>query len=123
MEISKQQIIKGVTEYAKKELIDKIDDKSLKRVIGLSISVLTVKPQIVNEYLENGVVSSLISTENGKIDLDLIFSVLIENVREYGAFEFVIPSIPLLSKYEFTLKFTDNDIKKLKTYIEGGEEE
>lgn len=123
MEISKEQIIKGVTDYAKKELIDKIDDKSLKRVIGLSVSVLTVKPQILNEYLENGVISSLVSTENGKIDLDLIFSVLIENVREYGAFEFVIPSIPLLSKYEFTLKFTDADIKKLKTYIEGGEEE
>ena len=120
MEITKKELIDGISNFAKNEIINKVPDKSLKLVINIGVSLLKKKPEFIDEILNNKMVSILVkSTDEDKYDLDDLFEVLTDAVAENGNIDITVQPIPFLSSQENILTFTRDDVKKLKEYIEG----
>lgn len=119
MKVTKSQIINGVIEYAKSEMIDKITDKPLKMILATGISAIELNNSIVDGLFENPIVSGILGESDGKYELDDISEILFKTLDEYGDFPIIIPAIKFISPYEKELKFTSSDVRKLKEYIGG----
>lgn len=113
MEVSKGQIISGVIRFARGEVLNKITDKPFKMALAAGLNYLELRPDIADKLLENPVFMG----DGGMYDIDLIESVIVRTMDEYGDLPLQIPGIPLLSPATKELRFTAEDIKKLKGYI------
>ena len=121
MTASKQDIVTGIINYAKTEVIEKIPDKALKMIIATAVSALEVNPSGIDALLANPFVASLINEKEGEYDLDQLFKIIEKTLTDYGDFPVRIPSIRFISPEEKELTFSLGDIRKLKEYIGGGE--
>lgn len=120
MNVTKQQIVNGITAYAKSEIIDKISDKPMKIIIATAVSMLETKPEIMNSVFENPILSSMFNETDGTYNLDSIMMALENAMREYGDFPIHIPAIRFISPAEKQLTFSVGDISRIKQYIDGG---
>lgn len=120
MNVSKQQIINGVTRYVKNEIINKVTDKPLKIIIATAVSMLEAKSEIIDSVFDNPIVSSILNETNGSYDINAIGDALEKAMKEYGDFPIEIPAIKFISPQEKQLTFTAADIAKLKECIVGG---
>ena len=116
--VTKQQIINGVIQYVRNEVIDKITDRPLKMLLATGVSILEVNPSIADPIFSNSFVSGL--EKDGSYDLDGICKILEKTMKTYGDFPVIIPAIKFISPAEKELTFGIGDIQKLKKYI-GGE--
>lgn len=115
--VTKQQIINGVIQYARNEVIDKITDRPLKMVLATGISMLEVNPSIADPVFRNSFISSL--EKDGAYDIEEICKILEKTMKTYGDFPVIIPAIKFVSPAEKELVFGIDDIQKLKKYIGG----
>ena len=116
---SKNQIVNGLIKYVELEVISKVEDKALQIVLGIGIIALKRNQDLIDSVLKNPFISYLVKeTEDGKYDLDEVFSIIDETLKTYGKLPVTIPAIKFISPNEKTLKFSTEDIAKLKTCIE-----
>ena len=113
MTVSKGQLISGATRFAKNEIINKITDKNFKMVMSMLINLLDIKPELADEFLEP------MADKDGMYDMDLLESVLVRTMDEYGDFPVVIPAIKFISPTEKELRFNSDDVRRLRNYIMG----
>lgn len=116
--ITKQQIIKGISEYVKNEILVKIDDQVTRLTIGGFVVALEVNPDLLDILFSNPLVSSLITKNGDQYELDKAFEVVTKTLDRYGSLPITIPPIKYLSPAEKKLSFSSDDIQKLKAYIE-----
>lgn len=119
MKVTKQQIIKGVIEFAKKDILDTIMDKPLQIILATGITALETNPSLADSIFENPMVSTILKEQNGQYDIDDIFAIIETTLNEYGDFPIIIPKIKFITPCDKELRFSANDIKRLKTYIGG----
>lgn len=121
MTVSKQDIVKGITKYAKTEVIGKIPDKALKMIIATAVAALEINPDAIDAVLAHPLISTVICEEAGGYNLDQAFKVIEKTLTDYGEFPVKIPSIRFISPEEKELTFSLVDIRKLEEYIEEGD--
>ena len=86
-------------------------------VLSAALYAVNAKPAIVDPFLNNPIVSSILQGENGLYDTETIIKVLNDLVEEYGGIPVKIPPIKFLTSTENTLTFRSGDIEKLAEYI------
>lgn len=115
MEVSKGQLVSGLTRFGRNEVLNKITDKPFKMALAAGINLLELRPDVADKLLEN----PLFKASSGMYDLDLMEAVISKTMDEYGDLPVMIPGIPLLSPTPKELRFTAEDVHKLKGYILG----
>lgn len=114
MEVSKGQLISGLVRFAKTDVISKIPDKPFRMTLSALVNLIEVRPEAADVIFNN----PLLKSENGMYDIDLLEQVITKTIDEYGDFPVVIPAIKFISPNEKELRFTSEDVRKLKGYIE-----
>lgn len=115
MEVTRGQLVSGIVKFAKSDVLAKIPDKPFKMTLSAIVNLIEVKPEAANVIFEN----PLLKSENGMYDIDLLEQVITKTIDEYGDFPVTIPAIKFISPTEKELRFTSEDVRKLKGYIEG----
>lgn len=115
MEVSKAQIINGVVNYMKAEVISKIPDKGFRMTLSAMVNLAEARPEVCDVIFNH----PLLHSESGVYDIDLLDQVLIKTIEEYGDFPITIPAIKFISPTEKEMRFTADDVRKLKNYIVG----
>lgn len=110
------QIQNGVATYLDIELMPKLSDNKLQKVLaGTMIGIAISKSgNIIRSYKDNTVVKMLgIMDDNCNVDIDMLKNELIKQVGTDG-----IPiELPMIG----TMTFNKTDIEKLYKYIIGGD--
>ena len=119
--VSKYQIVNGVVNYAKTEILRNITDKPLKMILATCISALEANPSIADAFFKNEIVAQFLAENGGEFDIEIAFDAAEKTLAEYGDFPVTIPAIKFVSPTEKTLTFSVADIQNLKKYIVGGE--
>ncbi len=116
---SKNQIVNGLVKYVELEVISKIEDKALQIILGIGVVALKRNQDMIDAILKNPIIGYLVKeTEDGKYDLDELFDIINETLKTYGKLPVTIPAIKFISPVEKTLKFSTDDINKLKNCME-----
>ena len=116
---SKNQIVNGLIKYVELEVISKIEDKALQIILGIGVVALKRNQDMIDAILKNPIIGYLVKeTEDGKYDLDELFDIINETLKTYGKLPVTIPAIKFISPVEKTLKFSTDDINKLKNCME-----
>lgn len=113
MEVTKGQMVNGVVKFMKVEVISKIPDKPFRMALSALINLIEVKPEAANTIFE----SPFLKSESGLYDIDLLEKIIVKTIDEYGDFPITIPAIKFISPTEKELRFTSEDVQKLKSYI------
>lgn len=117
---SKNQIVNGLIKYVELEVISKVEDKALQIVLAIGITALKRNQDLIDAILKNPFINYLVKeTEDGKYDLEEVFDIMDETLKTYGKLPINIPAIKFISPTEKTLKFSTEDISKLKQFMEG----
>lgn len=117
--VTKKELLTGVIRYAKNEVIPHVSDRSLKMVLSAVLYAVDAKPDILDPFLNNAIVSAILQSENGLMyDTTVIFDVLDNLVKEYGGIPIVIPPVKFITATETMLTFKEGDIEELKKYVE-----
>ena len=120
MRVTKEQLVKGIAQYAENEVIPQIsDDKAAQIIASIAVKAVKTNSKLVDTILENNTVKALFKyNEDGTYEIEEFFSMGTESVKEYGPLPVVIPPIPLISPTVKTLTFTEADINEMKRRIE-----
>lgn len=115
--VTKKELLIGAVKFVKNEVIPHIGDRSLKMVVSAGLYAIDAKPDIVDSFFSNPIVSTILQVEDGKYDTELVFKVLDDLVAEYGGIPITIPPIKFITATENTLTFRSGDVAKLKEYV------
>ena len=121
--VTKKKLLTAIIKFVKNEVIPHISEKPLKMVLSAAIYTVDSKPDIIDPFLSNPIVSAILQGENGMYDVDTTISILKKLVNEYGGIPVTIPPIKFVTGAETTLTFYEADISRLKNYITGSEQE
>ena len=117
--VTKKELLTGVIRYVKNEVIPHVSDRGLKMVLSAILYAVDAKPDIVDPFLNNAIVSAILQSENGLMyDTTVIFDVLGNLAKEYGGIPIVIPPVKFITATETMLTFKEGDIEELKKYGE-----
>ena len=117
--VTKKELLTGVIRYVKNEVIPHVSDRGLKMVLSAILYAVDAKPDIVDPFLNNAIVSAILQSENGLMyDTTVIFDVLGNLAEEYGGIPIVIPPVKFITATETMLTFKEGDIEELKKYVE-----
>ena len=117
--ITKKQLLTGVIKFIRAEVIPHVADRdrSLKIVMSAALYAVDAKPDVVEPFFSNPIVSAILQGENGEYDTSVIFAVLDKVVQEYGGIPVTIPPIKFVTATETTLTFYAGDVDTLKNYL------
>lgn len=115
MEVSKGQLLSGAIRFIKSDVIAKIPDKPFRMTLSAMVNLAEVKPEVADAIFEH----PMLKSSNGMYDIDLLEQIAVRTIDEYGDFPITIPPIKFISPTEKELRFTSEDVRKLKQYIEG----
>ena len=117
--VTMKELLTGVIRYVKNEVIPHVSDRGLKMVLSAILYAVDAKPNIVDPFLNNAIVSAILQSENGLMyDTTVIFDVLGNLAKEYGGIPIVIPPVKFITATETMLTFKEGDIEELKKYVE-----
>lgn len=117
--ITKRQLLTGVIKFIRAEVIPHVADRdrSLKIVMSAALYAVDAKPDVVEPFFNNPIVSAILQGENGEYDTSTIFAVLDSVIQEYGGIPVTIPPIKFVTATETTLTFHAGDVDTLKKYL------
>lgn len=118
MEVTKEQIAKGVSKYIQEDMIPHITDNGMQLLLGIVAGAVETKPTVLDKFLENEMVSVFAKIGNG-YDVDVIKKIAVSAMNKYGKLEITIPGIKFISPNEKILNFSADDILRLAERIEG----
>ena len=117
--VTKKELLTGVIRYVKNEVIPHVSDRGLKMVLSAVLYAVDAKPDILDPFLNNTIVSAILQSENRLMyDTTVIFDVLGNLAKEYGGLPIVIPPVKFITTTETMLTFKEGDIEELKKYVE-----
>jgi len=119
--LTKNQIVNGLTKYVETEVISKIEDKALQIILAIGITALNRNHDLINAVLDNPFISYLVKkSEDDKYDLDELFDIIDDTLKTYGKLPVTIPAIKFISPTEKTLRFSTEDVNRLRSLMEQG---
>ena len=120
MRVSKSQLVHGVTDYAKNEILPKMgDDKAVQIILSIAVNAAAANEKMINSVLGNGIVRAMLEEdEDGMYELSGITDAMRAAIDQYGSLPVHVPAIPLLSPREITLRLDASDVDEMKRRIE-----
>ena len=118
MEVTKEQIAKGVSDFIQEDMIPHITDSGMQLILGITSGAIETKPGILDKLLENEMLSAVAKSGNN-YDLGVLKKAAMGAIDKYGKLEITIPGIKFISPHDKVLNFTSEDIRKLVDRIEG----
>ena len=121
MRVSKSQIVSGVADYVRSEILPKMNkDKAVQIVLSIAVNAAAANSHLIDAIMDNGIVRAFIRDDgSGTYDIDGLFDAMRDAIEQYGAFPVNVPAIPLLSPHEITLNLDANDVEAMRRRIEG----
>jgi hypothetical protein len=118
MEVTKEQIAKGVSRFIQEDMIPQISESGMQLVLGIAAGAIETRPQILDKLLENEMLSAIAKVGNN-YDLTALRNAATSAVDKYGKLQITIPGIKFISPGDKVLQFSSDDIRKLVARIEG----
>lgn len=118
MEVTKQQIAKGVARFIQEDMIPQITDGGMQLLMGVAAGAIDTRPQMLDKILDNEMLSA-VAKSGENYDLGLLQKVAVSAVEKYGKLSITIPGIKFISPDEKVLQFGSDDIRRLIERIEG----
>lgn len=119
MQATKAQIISGMANFLRSEVIPHIPDVTFRGMLEAGAAMVEMAPQITDKYFSIPIVAMALQEKDGMYDLDFAEAAVCKAMEKHGNWSITIPGIKFISPQEKTLTFTPNDIKTLKRYIAG----
>lgn len=121
--VTKKILADSLAKFIENDLILGIDDKQLKFVLCMMKNTLKDSPSILDSFLDNPVISTVVIEEEGSYDVSDLISAMKSVIAEMNSYPIVIPKIPVLLPDERIIKINANDIDKIIHYINSMQEE
>lgn len=118
---SKKNIAEAIARFIN-DLIQGIDDSQMKFVLCITKQNLSENPDMLDDFIKNPMIESIIHEENELYDIKDFASMLKRIIEEYGSYPIVVPKIPLLLPRERLIRINYSDIDKILGYLRENEE-
>lgn len=116
MKVTKKQIIDGVAMFIENCLIPSVSDGQIILVLCMVKANLKKNSILVDSFLDNTMVSSVITESEGMYDISTFVKVM-KDILEDNDFPIIIPSVPLISPQKSVMHLTEAQFDKLVSYI------
>ena len=120
MRVSKSQIVHGLTEYIRDEILPKMgDNKSMQIVLSIALNAAMANSKMIDAAMKNSIVAALLDDDgSGAYEISGIIDAMRAAIEQYGNFPVHVPPVPLISPQEFTLKLGVDDVDAIRSHIE-----
>ena len=125
MRVSQNQIIKGVADYIKNDLIPTMqNDRAVQIIFTIAINAAMANSKLTDTIFDNEIVRAMLDDDgSGTYEISGIVDSMQAAIQQYGSFPVQIPAIPLVSPREITVKLTADDVSTMRRKIEEMEKE
>lgn len=120
MRVSRNQIIKGVADYIKNDLIPTMqNDRAVQIIFTIAINAAMANSKLTDSIFDNEIVRAMLDDDgSGTYEISGIVDSMQAAIQQYGSFPVQIPAIPLVSPREITVKLTADDVSAMRRKIE-----
>lgn len=120
MRVSQNQIIKGVADYIKNDLIPTMqNDRAVQIIFTIAINATMANSKLTDSIFDNEIVRAMLDDDgSGTYEISGIVDSMQAAIQQYGSFPVQIPAIPLVSPREITVKLTADDVSAMRRKIE-----
>lgn len=120
MRVSRNQIIKGVADYIKNDLIPTMqNDRAVQIIFTIAINAAMANSKLTDSIFDNEIVRAMLDDDgSGTYEVSGIVDSMQAAIQQYGSFPVQIPAIPLVSPREITVKLTADDVSAMRRKIE-----
>ena len=120
MRVSRNQIIKGVADYIKNDLIPTMqNDRAVQIIFTIAINAAMANSKLTDTIFDNEIVRAMLDDDgSGTYEISGIVDSMQAAIQQYGSFPVQIPAIPLVSPREITVKLTADDVSAMRRKIE-----
>ena len=115
--VTKKQIAEAVAKFITNDLVQGIDDKQLKFVLCLTKQSLLENPDVLDMFMDNPMIESVIYEEEGMYEVKDFVSMLKKVLDEYSSYPISVPKVPLLLSHEKIIRINSADIDKIVSYL------
>ena len=121
MQVTKKHIIDGVARFINDTLIPETYDGQLRFVLSMMKDTIKKKPETVDAFLENPVISSSITEDDGMYEIGHFVDTMRSILEECECYPITVPEVPLFSPQRKVMKITASDLETLVNDIKGEE--
>lgn len=120
MRVSRNQIIKGVADYIKNDLIPTMqNDRAVQIIFTIAVNAAMANSKLTDSIFDNEIVRAMLDDDgSGTYEISGIVDSMQAAIQQYGSFPVQIPAIPLVSPREITVKLTADDVSAMRRKIE-----
>ena len=120
MRVSRNQIIKGVADYIKNDLIPTMqNDRAVQIIFTIAVNAAMANSKLTDTIFDNEIVRAMLDDDgSGTYEISGIVDSMQAAIQQYGSFPVQIPAIPLVSPREITVKLTADDVSAMRRKIE-----
>lgn len=115
MQISKDQILKGVTSYIRSDVMPNITDGNFKFIMTAAMSAMDVDKSIADAFFNNPLVKAF--EHDGMYDMENLEHILTKTLKECGSYVLTIPAVKFVMPHEQELTFNEADVTNLFKHI------
>ena len=119
MRVTRSQIVHGVADYIKDEILPKMDEgKAMQIIVSIGVNSVMANDKLIDSVFENDMVKALLDDDgSGSYEIDGLADAVHKAIDQYGAFPIKVPPVPLLSPREITLMIDENDVDAMRRKI------
>ena len=120
MRVSRDQIIRGIADYAQNDILPKMgNDRAVQIMATVAISAAAANPRVADAVFGSEIMRSMLGDDgSGTYELGGIVEAMRAAIEQYGSFPVRIPAIPLISPREIVLNLNCADIDAMRRRIE-----
>lgn len=119
MEVSKDQIARGLASYIRDDVSPNVADNATRIVLAIAASAIAANPKLIDAVLENPMFSAVAKRGNG-YDMTILKTATVDAMDKYGGLSVTIPGIKFVSPDDKVLQFSGTDVARLVERIERG---
>jgi len=113
MQVTKRHIVEGVTKFIDDTLIPETYDGQLRFVLSIMKDTIKKKPETVDAFLHNPVISSSIEEDEGMYEIGHFVDTMRNILEDCECYPITVPEVPLFSPTSKVVKITASDFEKL----------
>lgn len=118
MDVTKDQIAKGIAKFIHEDVIPNVGDNATQIVLGIAASAVETNPKLLEKVLENEMLVAVARVGNN-YNLTTLQNAATLAIDKYGKLTVTIPGIKFISPDDKILQFGSDDVKRLVAHIEG----
>lgn len=117
MVVTKKQIADAIRTFIVDDVLPQTDDNQLGFILSIVARAMKENPSMVDGFLENPVVSSLIPGDCGRYDVSCLAEAVKDILSERGEYPVAVPKVPLLSAHDKNIMLTASDVDRILCYL------